>query len=357
MSEKLAFIASNLDCYHFRTDGARALKREIQAWSVLPKAEQPAAARNQKLQERFDSMFANNPFLEWHGFVPEAEITGAAAEAYYFPGEDGECCSLLPEAQPPESRGTELTDRRAEELKKQWLSVGTEEHMQLDADWPEAGMRMLSAVRDHTLARFEHVLRKTSPCKELGKTPSEVLERTLHSPGILAAVLCILFYILTAQRLQWLFQSLLLDRAALAAQPLTAVVTLVSLAVAVSGFCDLMAVKTVVFGVYRSLTALRLKAYGSRMKKKAKSAVERIDPAEWCSSFLKMARRDSETLSRCPDTPPGKLENRRCLAAPQKTVAKLAGADLTPWALYPRNGADRMLWRPLLCLIALLAVS
>ncbi|MCD8144609.1 MAG: hypothetical protein LUD79_04640 [Oscillospiraceae bacterium] len=83
MTTQLSFIASNLDHYHFNTDEARALKREIQHWTTLPMNEQNAYAAEHRLLSRFQRMFVNNPYLEQKGLVWNADITGAAADAYF----------------------------------------------------------------------------------------------------------------------------------------------------------------------------------------------------------------------------------------------------------------------------------
>ncbi len=118
MNDTLLWISRHLDLYHFHTDRARELKRDIDAWSCLPRREQEETAA--ALLKRFEAAFSNNPYVEQRGLVPDGrcsgkpgfelpgEITGASAQAYFdgSPGGGGRHYVLSPSYAFPDTAGS-----------------------------------------------------------------------------------------------------------------------------------------------------------------------------------------------------------------------------------------------------------
>lgn len=187
MYETLRYLATHLDCYRFHSDKAREWKRDLERWSTLSLPEQKDAEQILVLFHRFQSMFANDPFLEQNGFLSTeqngtdypADITGRTAEAYFTA--DWRPLTLHP-------KGTRQGDAQA-------VFYSDAQLLQLSRGWKEKGKEAALKTAKQLATRFQaqkgafsHILQKNF--LEHGKKR--------HSPNLLDLAAALVFHALCA---------------------------------------------------------------------------------------------------------------------------------------------------------------
>jgi hypothetical protein len=338
MNETLWWISRHLDDYHFNSDRARSLKREIQQWTTGSRQEQEETG--DKLLRRFRTLFANNPFLEQNGLVGDGrqesgsfaeeqglsgEITGASADAYFLGDQhftlrptvsgrkDPKCFYLNEEAEQSlaarQKRGVQLQRERYEELCNESIA-------------------RVSKQYDYILGRAV-----TLPKGGVRKNPTV--------PG---AILCALYdLVLVLLIVKWVpYLTAFGDKIGMAYfwdEKLNRYLLIFTLVMLVVGLVRLKPmVNTMVKGVYRFVYRRKFKQYQTKVQK-SRDRVKSLPVEQWFQQYHEAVAKTRALFQKEPEALPIQDATRDLLKKqPGKT---LLGDVLTmdpPWSKYSKNG-------------------
>jgi hypothetical protein len=338
MNETLWWISRHLDDYHFNSDRARALKREIQQWTTQSRQEQEETG--DKLLRRFRTLFANNPFLEQNGLVGDGrqesgsfaeeqgwsgEITGASADAYFLGDQhftlrptvsgrkDPKCFYLNEEAE------QSLTARQKREVQNQ-----RERYEGLCNE----SIARVSKQYDYILGRSV-----TLPKGGVRKNPTV--------PGaILCALYDLMLVLLIVKWIPYLIAfGAKVGMAELWTDTLQRRMLIVSLVMLVIGLVRLKTmVNVMVKGVYRFVYRRKFKQYQIRVQK-SRDRVENLPVDQWFQQYHEAISKTRALFQKEPEALPIQDATHSLLKKqPGKT---LLGDVLTmdaPWSKYKKEG-------------------
>lgn len=349
MYDTLLYAATHLDNYHFHTDEARALKRELQLWTTLPSEEQEAVAEDSRLLERFRALFPNNPFLEQKVFVPapgmddgvSRAITGAGAEGYF--DAQGNCLTLHP-------KGTQQGDDAAVYLSDEAISAFTK----VQCGAVEQAQRQFAAQSDRALGQkeqqFSHILRKTTA--KAGKTRK--------SPTLLGVAVCLCLYLKTVHyifatcHLPQLFR--LYGKELFSREDFRPILISAAVFLLAALICIPRCWNTITKGLYRAVIVSRFNKARAEQKNVKQRVLNELKPAVWFEQYAKALRQDRDLLASKPDAFPAQLQTAALLKQPRLTLQGNRFFPKQPWKRYSSTGEQQALVLPVLLIAAMFVV-
>jgi hypothetical protein len=357
MNEKLWWISRHLEHYHFNSNRARALKRDIQQWTTRPTEEQEQTG--DQLAQRFDALFCNNPFLEQNGLVQQSDreegsragalvgdITGASADAYF--ALDNQHYTLRPKVSGRRDPSCYYLDEKAaEQLLKQQQQAAQRELDRYD--------QFCTDCKERNQKKYSYILSKTVSPEGKG---------TKKSPTALSALFCLLYYVITVMTLYHggMFLKafgLKSDRTVqLLGLPASYLVIAVMALMLLVGLAWIKTMgNTIVKGIYRAYYCrLRFSQYQNRVEYSRMQA-KSIQIDEWFRRYGDAINQARAAFQAEPDALPVRDTTRTMLAG---TPGRTVGEDLldagAPWEKYKTTGEVAVQGTLVLLVLMLLGV-
>lgn len=361
MNQTLWWIATHLDNYHFNTDRARRLKRNIQVWTTLSEPEQETQER--LLLRQFSQLFANNPWLEQNKLVTDervdaqtlssgvslpvrcGEITGASTDAYFIKGKHW---MLKPPARDVNGADSGFL---SEEVQEAFLQA-----MKADA----------LAYQSHFTEQVDEILQNKKNSYGFILFKNYKLDgESRRSPGLFSAVVCLL-YLLAGCRL-WLMTWKMFTMkqqvkvniplpffSLFPAKPILVISSLVFLIVLF--LYGKVLFNNIVKGFYRTAYLLYIK----RMEQKVNALKSRVHALESAVFFQRLKKSMEESRKVfCQETiPVGEQDKTRGLLKTTytRTLVGDLGAIKPPWEKYSRNGEVQISHLKTVLLVSLLVL-
>ena len=346
MYETLLYIATHLDHYHFHTDRARLLKRELQQWTTLPHEKQEEAAQEQRLLQRFRLLFANNPFLERKVCVANcaekdasrSEITGAAAEGYF--DTHGKCLTFRPKSSQQGGGAAEVLTDEAISKFVQAKRCEAESAQTLFVEESKAAVQ-------NKKAQFDYILRKSS----------SISGKKVKSPTLLAVIIILIFYAVAVKyvffecHLIYAIQTFGTEILSLPSYYRSMLlVAMVVLLVAVVRLP--MYVNMIIKGVYRAAVRWRFHRAETKQKSMEKKVQNEWKPAEWFERYGQALQQDRSLIESTCDVPLDRLQTTAILREKQELI--LFDDSLfpkRPWKRYKAEGERRRILLPIILIV------
>ncbi len=344
--ETLTWISQHLDCYHFHTPEALALKRKIEAWSVKSREEQGKSWS--PLVHEFFERFANSPYdeqvalLHTHpGCEPiqrNAHITGASAEAYFRTTKNG---NMLHYSMHPD--GTEWRDQDCrymnDDLQQNMLEYQKALHLVTKANY--------SALVDSCKADF-----KKAYAYILVESRKEGDKIITMNPSLFNVGFCLVMMVLGVAQVvkTWYVKPWQYGLAGF----LHIILTVLLVGLLAISWSDMA--NTVIKGIYRIKYRKSFEQYEKKVTESITS-IASLNGDSWFDNYSNAITRTKEAYKKNPGAGPSADETRALLTRACKSTSFLpVGKMPEPWKGYSRKGEPPAKGLALLLIVLVLTI-